>query len=149
MEADLLSVKQNIKQGDVAMMMKRLKVFRFTASLTATKKMCACPRCFSSFLLYPNGKPDVAAHGGLPAPMQPLMPSGASSSRLGAKRPREWSVGDVVHFLESCELGHLKDVFQKNGVDGGFLLTLSDKELVEELGLTNLQVKKIRVRLPQ
>ena len=72
-----------------------------------------------------------------------------SSSGLRAKRSRNWSTDDLIDFLDSCKLGHLKAVFRDNGMDGEFLLSQSDMELIEELGLSKLQVKKIRLRLPQ
>ena len=55
----------------------------------------------------------------------------------------------MVDFLDSCELGHLKEAIRTNGVDGELLLSLTDSEMMEELGLTKLQVKKVRLRLPQ
>lgn len=149
LEADLLSVKRHIQQGDVSMMLKRLTVFKFTAVLTSPKKIPPCARCFSRFLLHTDGQANLGQSFAPAVSMPSDVPSAPSSSTAGRKRPREWSVEDVVAFLESCELGHVKDAFRDNGVDGGFLLCLSDDELMVDLGLTKLQVKKIRLRLPQ
>ena len=71
------------------------------------------------------------------------------SASRGAKRPRTWTVNDVVDFLQSCDFPHLGDMIRSNGVDGEVLVSLSDSEMKEELGLTKLQVRKIRLRLPQ
>ena len=131
------------------MMLKRLTVFKFTAVLTSPKKIPPCARCFSRFLLHPDGQANLGQSFAPAVSMPSDVPSAPSSSTAGRKRPREWSVEDVVAFLESCELGHVKDAFRDNGVDGGFLLCLSDDELMVDLGLTKLQVKKIRLRLPQ
>ena len=41
------------------------------------------------------------------------------------------------------------DTIRTNGVDGELLVSLTDCEMIQELRLTKLQVKKIRLRLPQ
>ena len=149
LEADLLSVKKHIQQGDVSMMLKRLTVFRFTAPLETVTKIPTCPCCFARFLL---SLP--AAQAWHPGPLLPTVPpqqaSGTTTgSTSGCKRPLSWNVDDVVAFLDSCELGHLKEAIHTNGVDGELLLSLTDSEMMEELGFTKLQVKKVRLRLPQ
>ena len=58
-----------------------------------------------------------------------------------------WRVDDVVAYLRSLELGHLEAAFRANGVDGPFLATLSEEDLVTELGLTRLQARKVMMRL--
>ena len=55
----------------------------------------------------------------------------------------------MVEFLGSCDLGHIADTIRTNGVDGELLASLTDCDMIEELGLTKLQVKKIRLRLPR
>ena len=47
------------------------------------------------------------------------------------------------------ELGHLENAFRSNGVDGQFLSTLSEEDLTTELGLTRLQARKVKMRLPE
>ena len=48
----------------------------------------------------------------------------------------------------SLSLGHVSGTFRANCVDGAFLATLSLEDLVQELGLTTLQARKIIARLP-
>ena len=84
---------------------------------------------------------DASSQGG-------VAPLPAASASRGTKRPAQWSVDDVVAFIDLCELSHLQEKIRENGVDGELLLALSDAEMVDELGLTRLQVRKIRLRLP-
>jgi len=59
-----------------------------------------------------------------------------------------WRVEEVLRYLESLELGHVGTKFKENGIDGQMLLDLSEEDLVTELGLTKLQARKVRQRLP-
>lgn len=58
-----------------------------------------------------------------------------------------WSVEDVCRAL-AHEFGSLPEglgaTLRENAVDGPFLMTLSDDDLMNELGCTKLQVKKVR-----
>ncbi len=45
-------------------------------------------------------------------------------------------------------LGHVASAFHTNAVDGAFLSDLSEEDLVSELGLTRLQARKAKARLP-
>ncbi len=55
-------------------------------------------------------------------------------------------MGDVMAYLDELSLGHLGQQFRDNGVDGAFLAVLSEKDLVDDLGLTKLQARKVRSR---
>ena len=55
---------------------------------------------------------------------------------------------NLVGYLESLGLGHTKQAFLDNGVDGDILASLSDEELQRDLGLTKIQARKVRARLP-
>ena len=149
LEADLLSVKKQIQQGDVSMMLKRLTVFRFTSPLDSVKKIPTCACCFARFLLCPHGQATSQFASPLLAPSVEETSSAPAVSSRGSKRPRSWTVDDVVEFLGSCDLGHIADTIRTNGVDGELLASLTDCDMIEELGLTKLQVKKIRLRLPR
>ena len=59
-----------------------------------------------------------------------------------------WSVDDVVAYLGRLGLGHLRVPLRASGVDGAFLDTLSEEDLVQELGLSRLQARKVMGRLP-
>ena len=59
-----------------------------------------------------------------------------------------WSIDDVVAYLGRLGLGHVSEAFRANGVDGAFLDTLSEEDLVQELGLSKLQARKVMSRLP-
>ena len=64
------------------------------------------------------------------------------------KTAAEWTVAEVVKYLHDLSLEHLSPNFVANGVDGSFLIELSEADLVAELGLTKLQARKIKARLP-
>ena len=64
------------------------------------------------------------------------------------RQPASWTVDDVVKYLESLSLDHVASKFRHNGVDGAFLLELAEEDLVLELGLTQLQARKVKSRLP-
>lgn len=59
------------------------------------------------------------------------------------KDPSAFSVDEVCLLLVSLELGHLQDKIRDNGVDGGLLVSLSETELVQDLGLSTLQAKRV------
>lgn len=60
-----------------------------------------------------------------------------------------WDVAMVCGFLDTLELGALQDAFRENAVDGQMLKTLSEDDLVTELGLKKLQARKVLQRLPK
>ncbi|CAE7570876.1 rnf217 [Symbiodinium microadriaticum] len=53
--------------------------------------------------------------------------------------PAEWSMEQVLQFLDFLGLGHTGDKFKENAVDGPMLAELSEEELCSELGLLKLQ----------
>ena len=59
-----------------------------------------------------------------------------------------WSVADVAEYLGRLALDHIADKFVTNGVDGVNLQDLSEADLVDELGLTKLQARMTKSRLP-
>jgi len=63
--------------------------------------------------------------------------------------PAEWSMEQVLQFLDFLGLGHTGDKFKENAVDGPMLAELSEEELCSELGLLKLQAKKLLSRLPR
>jgi hypothetical protein len=155
---DIHKVKgKKIEGGDIAMMLKRLKIFEFHHELVNPTKQEACARCFAELLLgvgSPSpGVPVSQQHApGVPVRQQhgekrgPTGPTGSTPER---KKPCSWSVDEVCDFLTVLSLGHVEQAFRTNGVDGMLLSTLSAEELEAELGLTKLQARKILTRLPQ
>ena len=59
----------------------------------------------------------------------------------------DWSIEDVLSYLDTLGLGHLKGNFAQNGVDGADLMNLSEDDLIKELELTKLQARKVKSRL--
>ena len=59
----------------------------------------------------------------------------------------DWDVNSVLCYIKSLGLGHVEHSFLINGIDGAMLIDLSEEELVQELGLTKIQAKKIKSRL--
>ena len=151
---DIRKVKgKKIECGDVAMMIKRLKIFEFKKALSNPVPVKPCSRCFSTFLLQPDALSDAAGHDDVT--------SGSATEERGTKRQeaetvgenpaakrgcRHWSVGDVVAFLHQLELGHVEELFRTNGVDGDMLQDMSEDDLHSELGLTRLQARKVQRR---
>ena len=54
---------------------------------------------------------------------------------------------DVAEYIDSLELRHVRENFLQNGVDGPLLLSLTEPELIKELGLTSLQARKVLARM--
>lgn len=175
--SDIVAIPDGLKRGDVEMMLKRLRIYQFQAVLVNPVEIKACPRCFAAFLFEhskvqsappPACQPAGGQAAAGPADQaQPLLPTAdgpvATDQRAsegkrvrnvppgtspGAKRSKGWSVEDVCSYLERLELDHLTDKFRVNGVDGEFLADLSEQDLVQELGLTKLQARKVLTRLP-
>ena len=163
LEKDLESLKKGLQAGDVAMMQKRLHVFRFQSKIEALVEIPACGRCFAEFLLDPAG----VADGGYP-PRGPFTPRDGhgGDGTSGPKRPAggptgetpdakrgatsaQWSEDAVCSYLASLELGHLCEGFRANGVDGAMLCDLSEADLQTHLGLLPLQARKVKQRLPR
>ena len=137
LESDIHALKPGVKPGDVQMMLKRLKIFRFHRSLVnPDRSIVACAKCFAELLLATS-----------PAAGFEHTLSGTSPA-AGIKRTCPgWSVQDVCEYLQDLELGHVTEVFRQNAVDGALLMDLSEADLVSELGLTRLQARKIKMRL--
>eukprot|EP01062_Namystynia_karyoxenos_P055940 TRINITY_DN46941_c0_g1_i1.p1 TRINITY_DN46941_c0_g1~~TRINITY_DN46941_c0_g1_i1.p1 ORF type:complete len:836 (+),score=143.22 TRINITY_DN46941_c0_g1_i1:119-2626(+) len=55
---------------------------------------------------------------------------------------REWSVQEVGDWLAAADLGHLRDAFRFNRVDGATLLALERDDLRDELGIEALADRK-------
>ena len=143
LESDITSLKhKKLAQGDVDMMLRRLKIFRFHHQVQP-RAVPACAYCFACLLLR-NG--DTTLQGASSIKRPAPGPTGATPN---AKRPTlQWGVVEVLSFLDKIELGHVKDAFASNAIDGPMLLQLSDDDMKNELGLTPLQARKIRSRLP-
>lgn len=60
-----------------------------------------------------------------------------------SKPLKDLTVDEVTQWLEKLELGQLAPAFKRDAVDGDLLITLTNQELVSDLGCTNLQAKKI------
>lgn len=176
LEADITTLKRGVQAGDISMMMKRLKVFRFHHKLVnPDRSIQDCGRCFAKFVLSGAGVLNRAGVAQSPGPGpssssiatssdEVILPTeeasvgtdtdnkrrldtGTGSSPEAKRAVRStWSVNDVVEFLGEISLGHVCEVFRKNGVDGQFLTELDEAELVSELGLTKLQAKEIKSR---
>ena len=58
-----------------------------------------------------------------------------------------WSLGDVEAMLWSIDLGHLAANFRANGINGKALMSLSQADYTQHLGLTELQARNIIAHL--
>ena len=61
-----------------------------------------------------------------------------------AAKPAAWTVDETVAFFQRLSFADAAIVVLQNGVDGKTMLDLSDDDLKKELGLQNLQVKRVR-----
>ena len=145
---------KKIEAGDVAMMLKRLRIFEFRHQLVAPQNIKPCACCFANFLL-PAADVPVGPTSSLPprGPTSSFSPPkrsapGPTGATPEAKRVTRWTVEQVCEHLDRIDLGHTKEQFRSNGIDGSFLAELSEAELMQELGLTRLQAKKVKSRLP-
>ncbi|CAJ1417934.1 unnamed protein product [Effrenium voratum] len=134
LQTDLISLKGKLKQGDLEMMLKRLKVYEFKHKVSIpghVAKGCGC--CFARFLLEgPGASADPRKR---PATSSGRTPEGKRLQCLA------WNVGQVCEYLRALELEHVVAAFKENGVDGRFLASLSEGDLVAELGLKPLQAR--------
>jgi pyruvate/2-oxoglutarate dehydrogenase complex dihydrolipoamide acyltransferase (E2) component len=58
------------------------------------------------------------------------------------KKPSEYTVDEVCTFLNAIGLGSKIGAFQENAIDGGMLVSLTDEDLQNDLGLSSLQARK-------
>ena len=61
-----------------------------------------------------------------------------------AAKPAAWTVDETVAFFQRLSFADAAIVVLQNGVDGKTMLDLTDDDLKKELGLQNLQVKRVR-----
>jgi hypothetical protein len=59
------------------------------------------------------------------------------------KDPEEYTIDEVCIWLNCIGLGTKVDPFRENAVDGNMLVTLTTEDLTGDLGLSNLQAKKV------
>ena len=136
LEADLMALRAKVLPGDRDMMLKRLKIFRFQRKLENPQRdLPACGHCFARLLL--------THAGGSPGRADPIVLPVAETS----KPVPEWSTEDVAEYLAHLGFHEHVHAFMENGVDGQMLLTLSENDIVGELGLTRLQSRKVLQRL--
>jgi len=58
-------------------------------------------------------------------------------------RVNAWSSDDVVTWLKCLGFADKASPYQENDVDGSIILTLTNEELTEDLGMTNLQARRM------
>jgi uncharacterized protein YdcH (DUF465 family) len=59
------------------------------------------------------------------------------------KDPNEYTIDEVAIWLGCIGLGEKVAPFRENAIDGAMLVTLSKEDLTGDLGLSNLQTKKV------
>ena len=183
LETDITKLRgKKLESGDVEMMLRRLKIFRFHTELTSPVKVQECGCCFAKLLLgapvaaqpKPRGPagysthhtpPNLARQEDVQRPANNLrlpiarqehvqarehsaLPVLAGEAQRSKRQAEAWGVTEVLDYLDSLGLGHVKEKFLHDAVDGQFLSTLSEIDLVAELGLTRLQARKVLSRLP-
>ena len=142
LKSDLESAagKKCVQEGDVRMMIKRLKIFEFTAPIEKVDdSIRPCPHCFARFLLF-------GPESGMTP--RPGPPKRASSSTSRSPVAEGWNVEEVVGYVHEIGLGFLEGKIRESAVDGRLLVALDVSNLVECLEVTKLQAMKILQRLP-
>jgi hypothetical protein len=66
---------------------------------------------------------------------------------MTGKDPKEYDVDEVCLWLNAIGLDSKVDAFRENAVDGDMLVALTAEDLTNELGLSNLQAKKVLQKL--
>ena len=125
------------------MMVTRLKVFEFKHKVNIPSQVAkGCKSCFANFVLELG---QARSHRSEPAKRE------ATSSGETPEPKRmlclAWTVDDVCRYIIHLELGHVIEAFRENGVDGRMLASLSEADLISELGLKPLQARKVKDRL--
>ncbi|CAE8640467.1 unnamed protein product [Polarella glacialis] len=149
-EADIHALKRGLGQGDVEMMLKRLRIFSFHYKIPRDEILSLepCAACFAKLLLRPPlpvSLSSATSSGGYsdPPATEKRKSYEATGSTPDPKKPASWSVATVCRFLEGIDLGHVVPSFVENGVDGAFLMELDEADLVNHLGLKPLQARKV------
>ncbi|CAE8608726.1 unnamed protein product [Polarella glacialis] len=149
-EADIHSLKRGLGQGDVEMMLKRLRIFSFHYKIPRDEILSLepCAACFAKLLLRPPlpvSLSSATSSGGYsdPPATEKRKSYEATGSTPDPKKPASWSVATVCRFLEGIDLGHVVPSFVENGVDGAFLMELDEADLINHLGLKPLQARKV------
>ena len=130
LESDLVTPKPGIQPGDLAMLRKRLTVFRFHhVQENPDRSLKPCVACWAQFILG-RGNRERAIERALehPDPLKPV---------------HLWNVADVIQWLEELQLQHVSESFRTDAVDGNMLLQLGHEDFVNHLHLTELQTRKI------
>jgi len=140
--SDITKLKgKKIEEGDVTMMLKRLRLFEFHCPLKSPVDIKPCGRCFAELLLIsPVGEPATGASRQRPV-VEHL--SAEARRRLVAT----WSPEDVREYLGTLGLAHVAAAFERDAVDGQMLTEMNSDDLVQHLGLTPLQAKKVLTRM--
>ena len=55
----------------------------------------------------------------------------------GSKPIESWKIQDVVAFLNTIELNEHAEAFKKSAISGDVLLTLTEKDMIQTLGIVN------------
>ena len=103
LEDDLLKTKKGLLQGDIDMMLKRLKVYLFAEPIDNPEEIEGCAHCFAKL---PDGR-------GVPG--TPKRKAEESAHRQKGQTPPAkknaagWSVDEVVSWLGAQGLGRLED----------------------------------------
>ena len=86
----------------------------------------------------------VTATASAPAYLQNSRACFAHMQEPGKTPVTCWNVQQVAAFFQSLSWAGPAAIALENHIDGEILLELSDADLHNDLGLTNLQIKKLR-----
>ena len=86
-------------------------------------------------------------------PSMPVSTASSTPSVFGKVTSKEavaqWSVQDVMEYLNCLELGHMNSVIIAQAIDGRMLVELVESDIdMQELGFSRFQTMKIKQRMP-
>lgn len=101
----------------------------------------AHPQCYEQFRVV-----DPVASGALVVSVTQVPASTGPPERPVV----DWTIDEVIQYVEYQGLGHVADKFRDNAIDGSVLVDLTAEDLCNDLGLQKLQAKKIlqNLKLP-
>lgn len=101
-----------------------------------------CPCCFARLLLGTSAPPEVSCPQSPPqtTAKRGVVPGFTGETPDAKRTAAGWSVADVASDIESLSLGCVKDKFAASGVDGRFLIELSEDDLMSELACRSVRL---------
>ena len=106
------------------------------------------PAMFPPGKFPPGLEPVVGGTSASSVPASGAAPAVGGPAHIPAGPAAQWSVEDMVAYVDGLSLGHLGPSLKGNGLDGHFFLQCTQADL-ESIGIGPLHWKKIMAYMPQ